>query len=102
MVESPGDACLFILTLVGFMTEHSFYYIADMCLVSDNYMSTQKNGNYSTPISLFDRSCQIYSILLRYKPLKQGGESMFGILVFIGMLANVLGTICGGSDSWSR
>lgn len=22
------------------MTEHSFYYIADLCLVSDNYMST--------------------------------------------------------------
>ena len=29
-------------------------------------------------------------------------RSMFAILVFIGMLANVLETICGGSDSWSR
>ena len=27
---------------------------------------------------------------------------MFAILVFIGMLANVLGTICGGSDNWSK
>lgn len=27
---------------------------------------------------------------------------MFAVLVFIGMLANVLGTICGGSDNWSK
>ena len=31
-----------------------------------------------------------------------GGVGMFAILVFIGMAANVLGTICGGSDGWSR
>lgn len=29
-------------------------------------------------------------------------DMLFGVLVFIGMLANVLETICGGGDSWSR
>ena len=29
-------------------------------------------------------------------------QSMFAILVFIGIAANVLSTICGGSDNWSK
>ena len=29
-------------------------------------------------------------------------ETMFGVLVFIAMFANVIGTILGGSDNWSK
>ena len=27
---------------------------------------------------------------------------MFAVLVFIGMFANVLGTLMGGNDNWSK
>ena len=29
-------------------------------------------------------------------------KTMFGVLVFIAMFANVIGTILGGSDNWSK
>lgn len=37
-----------------------------------------------------------------YQPNKRKENIMFAILVFIGMFANVLETICGGSDKWSK
>ena len=46
--------------------------------------------------------CAVISLQENESVLILNAETMFGVLVFIAMFANVIGTILGGSDNWSK
>ena len=49
------------------------------------------------------KSCHRTVINLHLKSnVQPKTKAMFAILVFIGMVANVIGTLLGGNDNWSR